>query len=85
MAATKLRHTQRQVTVRFQTLVKDLNVARAVHWLDAVFTVLRRGGEHRIFVVVPVAGFFPQHTVHHERAFYFLILVRFQFGTHESF
>ena len=32
-----------------------------------------------------MAGFFPQHTVHHERAFHFLILVRFQLGTHKSF
>ena len=85
MAATEFCHTQGQIAVRFQTLVKDLNVARAVHWLDAVFTVLRRGGEHRIFVVVPVAGFFPQHTVHHERTFHFLILVLFQLGTHEGF
>ena len=85
MAATELRHTQRQIAVGFQTLVEDLNVARTVHWLDAVFTVLRRSGEHRIFVVVPVAGFFPQHTVHHERAFHFLILVLFQLGAHERF
>ena len=85
MAATELCHTQRQIAVGFQTLVEDLNVARAVHWLNAVFTVLRRGGEHRIFVVVPVAGFFPQHTVHHERAFHFLILVLFQLGAYERF
>ena len=85
VAATEFRHTQRQVAVGFQPLVEDLHVTRAVHRLDTVFTVLRRGGEHRIFVVVPVAGFFPQHTVHHERTFYFLILVLFQFRTNKRF
>ena len=30
-------------------------------------------------------GFFPQHTVHHERAFYFLVLVLFQLGANEHF
>jgi hypothetical protein len=85
MAATELCHTQRQIAVGFQTLVKDLHVARAVHRLDAIFTVLGRGSEHRIFVVVPVASFFPQHTVHHEWAFHFLILILFQFGTYKGF
>ncbi|VAL58884.1 Uncharacterised protein [Enterobacter kobei] len=32
-----------------------------------------------------MAGFFPQHTVHHERAFYFLVLVLFQLGAYERF
>ena len=32
-----------------------------------------------------MAGFFPQHTVHHEWAFHFLILVLFQLGAYEGF
>ena len=39
MAATKFTHTQRQITIRFQTLIKDLNVPWAVHWFDAVLAV----------------------------------------------
>ena len=85
MAATKLGHTQRQIAIRLQPLVENLYVTRAVHRLNAVFTVLRRRGEHCIFVVVPVTGFFPQDTVHHERTFNFLILVLFQFRTNKHF
>jgi threonyl-tRNA synthetase len=43
-----------EVNACIRTLVEDLHVTRAVHRLNAVFTVLGRGGEHRIFVVVPV-------------------------------
>ncbi len=32
-----------------------------------------------------MAGFFPQHAVHHERAFHFLVLVLFQLGAYEGF
>ena len=32
-----------------------------------------------------MSGFFPQDAVHHERTFYFLILVLFQFRTYEHF
>ena len=85
MAAAELGHTQRQVAIRLQPLVENLHVTRTVHWLNAILTVLRRGGEHRIFVVFPVTGFFPQDTVHHKRTFNFLILVLFQFGTNEHF
>ena len=85
MATAELCHTQRQIAIGFQTLIEDLNMARAVHRLNAIFTVLGRRRKHRIFIVVPVAGFFPQHTVHHERPFDFLVLVFFQLGTHKSF
>ncbi|CAH0286510.1 hypothetical protein SRABI106_03407 [Rahnella aquatilis] len=85
MATAKLSHTQWQITVRFQTLIEDLNVSRTVHWLDAIFTVFRRGREHRFFVVFPVTGFFPQHAVHHERTFYFLIVIRLQFHAYKGF
>ena len=32
-----------------------------------------------------MAGFFPQHAVHHERTFHFLVLVLFELGAHEGF
>ena len=53
----ELAHAQRQIAVRLQATVEDLHVPRAVHRLDAVFAVFRRGGEHGVFVVFPVAGF----------------------------
>ncbi len=85
MAAAEFPHAQRQITVRLQALVEDLHVTRAVHRLDAVFAVFRRGGEHGVFVVFPVAGFFPQHAVHHERTFHFLVLILFELHAHEGF
>ncbi|MNH08289.1 hypothetical protein D3C79_677010 [compost metagenome] len=40
VATAELAHAQRQITVRLQALVEDLHVSRAVHRLDAIFTVL---------------------------------------------
>ncbi|EVU08331.1 hypothetical protein D018_1386B, partial [Vibrio parahaemolyticus VP2007-007] len=54
-----------KITVRFQTLVKDLNVTWTVHWFDCVFTVFRRSCEHRVCVFIPVTRTFPKNAVHH--------------------
>src|SRR5712691_10247803 len=48
MTRTELRQAQRQVAVTFQTLIKNLHMARAIHGLDGVFTFFRLSREHHL-------------------------------------
>ncbi|MNS68801.1 hypothetical protein D3C72_1020910 [compost metagenome] len=67
VAGAELGQAQRQVAVRTQAVVEDLHMARAVHRLDRVVALLRLRDEHVLLVVLPVAGLFPERTVHHLR------------------
>ncbi len=66
---------ERQVTVGMQAGIENLHVTGAVHRLDRVVAVFRRGGEHVVAVVLPVAGLLPQAAVHHGRRPHFLVAV----------
>ncbi len=39
VAGTELSHTQRQVAIAFEALIKDLDVTRTVHGLDRVLVL----------------------------------------------
>ena len=67
MAGTEFAVAQRQLAVRAQAGVEDLDVARAVHRLDRVVAFLGRRGEHVVLVVLPVARLLPQRAVEHLR------------------
>ena len=73
VAGTELTIADRQVAVAVQALVEHLHVARAVHRLERVGALLRFGEEHRVLVVVPVAGFLPQAHVQDLRAAHFAV------------
>lgn len=68
VAGAELTVADRQVAVTVQALIEHLHVAGAVHRLDCVGALLRFGEEHRVLVVVPVAGFLPQRHVQDLRA-----------------
>ena len=73
MARPKLRDAQRQIAVTLYTLIKNLHVPRTIHRLHRVVALFRLGGEHMIAIVFPVAGFLPQHAVHHHRCTHFVV------------
>ena len=75
VALAELAVAQRQVAVALHAGVVDLHVARAVHRLERVRTVLRLGREHVLAVVVPVAGLLPQRAVEDLRRLHFLVAV----------
>ncbi len=73
VAGAELAVAQRQLAVAVQAVVVDLHVARAVHRLDRVVAVLRRGLEHVVAVVLPVPGALPQRDVEHQRAAHLVV------------
>ena len=80
MTGAELGKAQGQVAIRFQALIIDLNVARAVHGFQRVGALLVRmflidlGDEHVFAVLVPVARFFPQLAVNDLRRADFAIV-----------
>ena len=68
MDLAELGKTQRQVAIAFAPMGENRDGTRAVHRLEGKDPlVLGRGGEHRVAVVLPVPGDFPQPPVHHIR------------------
>ena len=66
MHLAELGHAQGQVAVALDALGKQRDGAGAVHGLKGKHPlVLGGGGEHRVAIVEPVAGGFPQPPVHH--------------------
>ena len=51
-----------------------------IHGLDGVIAVFRTGSEHVLVELVPVAGFFPQAAVQHQRSVDLLVAFPRQFG-----
>ncbi len=73
VARAKLGQAQRQIAVRTQITIKDLDVTRAVHRLDGVDALFRFRDEHIVVVVLPVTRALPQHAIHHLRRAHFLV------------
>ena len=69
VARTKLGHAQRQIAVRFQTLIIDLYVTRAVHRLQSVdgffagMFLVHFDDKHVFLILFPMARGFPQLAV----------------------
>ena len=79
---TKLTIAQWQIAIALHALLKNQDVAWAVHGLQSVIALFRLCGEHVVAVLVPVACFFPQRLVNDLRAFNFLITVVLVHSTH---
>ena len=71
-----------QVAVGTQAVVEDLHVAGAVHRFYGVVAFLGGGGEHIVFVVRPVAGFFPEGFVEDLRGFDFAVAGGIELAAH---
>src|SRR5712691_10448402 len=70
MHLAELGELERQVAIRLQTVLEDLHMARAVHWLDGVdalvvIAMLRE--EHHLAVLLHVTGGDPELRVHELR------------------
>ena len=82
MARTKFSQTHRQITVRAQAVIENLNMSGTVHRFNRIFAFFRTGYEHIIFVVIPMTGFFPKGFIHDLGSFDFFITGSIQFFTH---
>ena len=85
VARAELRHTQGQVAIALQALLVDEHVARAVHGLHRQHALFAFGDEHVLAVIIPVAGLFPQHTVHELRRLHFLVASMLELVAHVAF
>src|SRR5678815_2588136 len=75
MALPELAVAQRQLAIRVEACVEDLDVARTVHRLDRIVAILAVRGEHVVLVVLPVPGPFPEAAIENLRTFDLLITV----------
>ena len=75
MALAEFAKTQWQIAVALDTLVKDDDVAGAVHRLQGEVAFLALGHEHVFAVLVPVTGFLPQTLVQDLRPLDLLVAV----------
>ena len=60
VAGAEFTVAQRQVPVRAQPRIKNLNMAGTIHGLNRIVPVLRGGGKHVVFVVLPVPRSLPE-------------------------
>ena len=63
VAGAELGHAQRQVAIGIQPLAEDLHMAGAVHRLQGEDALLRRGREHVLAELLPMARGLPQRAV----------------------
>ena len=82
MAGTEFSQAQWQVFVRAQTVVKNLDMTRAVHRLNREIAFFRLSGKHIVAIIFPVTGFLPQGAIHNQRSFYFLVTPLILLGAH---
>ena len=82
MAGTEFRHAQRQVTIAFQALLKDLHVSRTVHRLQGEDAFLGFRRVHVLLKGFPMARHFPEFAVEQLRRMHFFIARIIQPLTH---
>ena len=82
MTGTKFSKPQWQLTIALKSLIKYLNMPRAIHWLDGKITRFRGGGKHVLAVIFPVPGFFPEAAIQHLRGANLLITVVAKHAAH---
>ena len=75
VALTEFTVADRQIAVRAERALEDLDVTRAVHRLQSVDAVLRLRRKHVGAVLRPVAGLLPEGAVEELRCLHFLVAV----------
>ena len=71
VTAAKFRHSERQVTIAFQTLIKNLYMTWTIHRLNrkcTLIVIIKR--KHIVAKLIPMSRLFPKLTVDQHRCFY---------------
>ena len=85
MARPKFSQPQRQISIAFQALIKNLYMAGTVHRFNRIVAIFSSDGKHIIAKLVRMTRLFPQTKVYYLWRFNFLVALLNLFVTHKRF
>lgn len=65
--------------MELRPLIRGLCIAQTIRQLGTMFAILEEHNRRYVFMIIPIANFFPRSAIRRRQAFGFLVLMLFRF------